>query len=95
MASNMANSDLDESLVAMMEINFTSVGQTITWPVGEDLDLLSSPPTPKESKEEQRKRKERAYDAKRRAANKLPPKNVEVKTCDQLFHDLTLKMLTS
>jgi hypothetical protein len=85
MASNMANNDSDELLVAI-EIDFTFVGRTRTWPVGKDLDLLSSPHTPKESKEEQRNRKKES----------LPqPKNVEVETCGHLFHDLTFKMLTS
>jgi hypothetical protein len=63
MASNMTNSDLDESLVAM-EINFTFVGQTRTWHVGKYLNLVSSPPTPKDSKEEQRKQKQRENTAK-------------------------------
>jgi hypothetical protein len=78
-----------------MEIDFTFVGRTRTWPVGEDPDHLSSSPTPKEVKEEQHKQKERANDAKRRPAQKPPPKNVEVKTCHHLFHDSILKMLTS
>jgi hypothetical protein len=72
-ASMASNSDSDDSSVAM-EIDFTIPGQTRTWPVGQDPDLLSSPPSPKESKEEERKRKQRGYDAKRRAAKKRPPK---------------------
>jgi hypothetical protein len=72
-ASMASNSDSDDSSVAM-EIDFTIPGQTRTWPVGQDPDLLSSPPSPKESKEEQRKRKQRENAAKRRAAKKPPPK---------------------
>jgi hypothetical protein len=63
--------------------------------VDEDPDLVSSPPSLKESKEEQRKWKKRAYDAKRRAAKKAPPKNRSPETCSHLFHNSILKMLTT
>ena len=68
-----SNSDSDDSSVAM-EIDFTIPGQTRTWPVGQDPDLLSSPPSPKESKEEERRRLKRESMARSRAAKKRPPK---------------------
>ena len=69
-----SNSDSDDSSVAM-EIDFTIPGQTRTWPVGQDPDLLSSPPSPKETKEEQHKQKQRERSmARSRAAKKRPPK---------------------
>jgi hypothetical protein len=72
-ASMASNSDSDDSSVAM-EIDFTIPGQTRTWPVGQDPDLLSSPPSPKESKEEERRRLKRESMARSRAAKKRPPK---------------------
>jgi hypothetical protein len=54
MTSNMTNNDLDESSIAM-EMDFTIPGLTRRLHVDEDPDLVSSPPSLKESKEEQRK----------------------------------------